>query len=135
MPGTNPPTFGAQKYAVYTVAPGGPFAYAGKVALVVDGLAYSAADYFPLAVRRATATPLVGSASAGAYGGAGATPSLGGVPEMLANVDPNNCKDASTNASLEGTAVAPDLAVEYEPTDLAQGVDTILEAAVTLLKK
>ncbi len=133
--GTNPPSFGAQKYAIYAVTPGGPFAYTGKVAVVVDGLAYSAADYFPLAVSKATATPLVGSASAGAYGGAGSTPSLGGVPEMLANADANNCKDAATDASLEGTAVAPDLAVEYEPQDLAKGVDTLLEAAATLLKQ
>ena len=59
--GSNPPSFGAQKYAIYAVTPGGPFAYSGKVAVVVDGLAYSAADYFPLAVRKATSTPLVGS--------------------------------------------------------------------------
>ncbi|RYE82026.1 MAG: hypothetical protein EOO75_21325, partial [Myxococcales bacterium] len=71
IPKTSPPKFYAPKYAEYKVTPGGSFAYGGKVAVVSDGLDYSAADYFALAVTTFTDVPLVGSATAGAYGGSG----------------------------------------------------------------
>ena len=69
--GTDPPEFDTQRYAEYQITPGGVFAYTGKVAVIIDGLDYSAADYFALAIRSATDTKLVGSPTAGAYGGSG----------------------------------------------------------------
>jgi C-terminal processing protease CtpA/Prc len=134
IPQSEPPAFSDEPYAIYDVTPGGPFAYAGKVAVIVDGLDYSAADYFPYAIRKATATPLVGEASAGAYGGTGGLLELEGPPGMFFNYDVNRCVDADTNEPLEGTAVEPDLPLEYDPEDLAAGVDTLLEAAVLLVQ-
>jgi hypothetical protein len=53
---------------------------------------------------------------------------------MFFNYDVNRCVDADTNEPLEGTAVEPDLPLEYDPEDLAAGVDTLLEAAVLLVQ-
>lgn len=131
---SSPPSFSTQDYAVYDVTPGGPFVYAGKVAIVIDGLDYSAADYFPLAVHKATSTPIFGSGAAGAFGGPGPVKDLTGPPAMLYDVDSNHCVDAATGAALEGKGQEPDFLVEYAPADLASGVDTVLEAAVAAVK-
>lgn len=131
--GSDPPAFSSFTYAEYAVAVGGAFAYAGEVAVLIDGLDYSAADYFPYAITRAAPdTLLVGTPTAGAYGGAGPQISIDGPPAMFATIDPNRCAD--TNESpLEGHAVEPDLLVEYDPQDLAAGIDTVMEAAVAAL--
>jgi len=131
---SHPSTYSSQKYAIYSVAPGGPFAYAGKVAVLVDGLDYSAADYFPLAVHKATSIPLVGTPSAGAFGGPGPEENLSGPPAMEFDIDVNHCLDAQTDQPLETHAATPDFTVEYEPADLAKGVDTVLEAGVARVK-
>lgn len=131
--GSSPPTFTSSKYAEYSITPGGPFAYAGKVAVVTDGLAYSAGDYFPFAALRGSDAPVVGSSSAGAYGSAGPTFDVAGPPKLVSNYDPSACFDAATNAHLEASPPAPTLAVEYDPADLAAGKDTVLEAAVKAL--
>ena len=132
-PGSSPPSWEAERYAEYSVTPGGPFAFAGKVAVLTDGLAYSAGDYFPLAVNKASDAVLVGSPSAGAYGGGRAPISLAGPPALEANYDPTACFDAATNKPLEGNPPPPTLAAEYAPADLAAGKDTVLERAVSAL--
>jgi C-terminal processing protease CtpA/Prc len=132
--GTDPPEVDPQKYAIYSITPGGAFAYAGKVVVITDGLDYSAADYFAYAIKNATDTQLVGSATAGAYGGSGALQALGGTPAVSVTIDVNRCVNATTGVPLEGTAVLPHLAVDYDPADLAAGRDTVLEAAVALVK-
>lgn len=131
--GTSPPTYGFSKYAEYAITPGGPFAYAGKVAVVTDGLAYSAGDYFPFAALKGSDAPVVGSSSAGAYGASGPTIDVDGPPKLVTNYDPNACFDAVTNAHLEASPPAPTVPVEYDPADLAAGKDTVLEAAVKAL--
>jgi peptidase S41-like protein len=128
--GSSPPAYDAERYAVYGVDPGGPFAYAGKVAVVTDGLAYSAGDYFPLAVAKASSTPVVGSASAGAYGGGRSPIELDGPPKLSANFDPTGCFDGVTDKPLEGAPLPPKAAVELDAKDLAAGKDTIVERAV-----
>jgi hypothetical protein len=134
IPESDPPAFYPNEYAVYDVTPGGPFTYAGKTAILVDGLDYSAADYFPLAVRKATPTLIVGTPTAGAYGGPGVLAELGSSPELRFDYDVNRCLDALTDEPLEGTAVEPDIMVEYDPADLAAGVDTVMEAAAAALR-
>jgi hypothetical protein len=128
-------TLDPQRYAEYAVTrtTTGPFAYAGRVAVVIDGLDYSASDYFAYAVRTATDTKLVGSATAGAYGGSGPQKPLGGTPAVSVTVDVNRCFDAA-DLPLEGRAVEPHVPVEYDPADLAAGRDTLLEAAVALVR-
>lgn len=121
------------RYAVYEITPGGPFAYAGKVAVVTDGMAYSAGDYFPYAVLKATDVPVVGSSSAGAYGASGGELPVAGPPALTAVFDANRCFDASNDQPLEGRPPAPTIAVDYDPADLAAGKDTLLEKAVEAL--
>jgi hypothetical protein len=132
-PGTTPPSWDTERYAEYAVTPGGPFAYTGKVAVLTDGLAYSAGDYFPLAVTKASSAVLVGTSSAGAFGGGRAPIALAGPPALEANYDPTACFDAATNTPLEGNPPPPSIAAEYAPADLAAGKDTVLERAVKAL--
>lgn len=131
--GSSPPAYDAERYAIYGVEPGGPFAYAGKVAVVTDGLAYSAGDYFPLAVAKASNAPVVGSASAGAYGGGNGPIDVDGPPKLSANYDPSACFDGVTDKPLEGAPLPPKVAVEYDAKDLAARRDTIVERAVSEL--
>jgi hypothetical protein len=132
--GTDPPEFDTQRYAEYQITPGGVFTYAGKVAVIIDGLDYSAADYFALAIKSATDVKLVGSATAGAYGGSGQLfPLDGSTPAVSVSLDINRCVD-TTGTPLEGRAVEPHVPVEYDPADLAAGRDTVLEAAVALVR-
>lgn len=133
IPNSSPPGFYAFPYAEYAIEPGGPFAYGGKVAVLIDELDYSAADYFPLAVAAATDVLLVGTPTAGAYGGSGPLETLVGSPSVSFTVDSNRCSDATTDEPLEGRSVQPDRLVEYDPQDLADGVDTVMEAAVKAL--
>jgi C-terminal processing protease CtpA/Prc len=128
--GSSPPAFDTERYAVYGVTPGGPFAYGGKVTVITDGLGYSAGDYFPRAVAKASNVKVIGSASAGAYGGGSNPIELAGPPSLTAIADPTACFDAATNQPLEAAPLPPTIAVELDPKDLAAGKDTILERAV-----
>lgn len=125
-----PPAYDADRYAVYSVTPGGPFAYSGKVAIVTDGLAYSAGDYFPFAARKAANALVVGSPTAGAFGGGHGPVSVAGPPALDANYDPSACFDAATDQPLEAAPLAPTVAVELDPKDVESGKDTVLERAV-----
>lgn len=134
-PKTDPPTFDPARYADYALTPGGRFAYAGKVAVLIDGQDYSAADYFPLAAKSRTSALLVGSPTAGAFGATSDTKSFAGPPAFSVSVDQNRCVSAADDAPLEGKSTTPHIAVDYDPKDLAAGRDTILErAAAELLK-
>lgn len=129
-PGSSPPSFLAERYAPYAIEPGGPFAYAGKVAVVVDGMNYSAADYFPFAAKKGAGVTIVGSATAGAFGGGHAPIEVAGPPKLDANYDAAACFDAATDKPLEGAPLPPTVAVEYDPAELAAGRDPVLERAV-----
>ncbi len=132
--GSSPPSFRDEHYAEYAITPGGPFAYSGKVAVIIDGLDYSAADYFAYAVARATSVPLVGGQTAGAFGGPGPMFDLTGTPTVHADIDVNRCMDAASNTPLEGKGTMPTVPVTYDVQDLRKGVDTVLEAAVARVK-
>jgi len=43
-------------------------------------------------------------------------------------------KYLATGEQVEGHGIAPDIAVEYDPADLAAGVDTQIEAAIEWLR-
>jgi len=131
--GSSPPSFDPPKYAEYAITPGGPFTYAGKVAVLTDGLAYSAGDYFPFAAIKASNVPVFGSATAGAFGGGSSRVELDGPPPLVASYDVTGCFDASTAKPLEGNPPVPTVAVDYEPSDLSAGKDTVLERAVKAL--
>ena len=130
IPKSDPPAFDTFKYATYALAPGGRFAYAGKVAVLIDGLDYSAADYFPLAVKTKTSAILVGAPTAGGFGATSATRDFKGPPSFSVSVDLNRCSAAADDTPLEGRGVTPHVAAEYDPKDVAAGRDSILERAV-----
>lgn len=130
---SDPPRFGAERYATYQLSPGGRFAYSGKVGVLTDGLNYSAADYFPLAVKLKTGARIFGSKTAGAFGATSKTASFAGPPSFLVSVDLNRCSLAADDSDLEGASVEPHVVVEYEPADLVEGRDTILERAAAAL--
>jgi hypothetical protein len=129
-PGTSPPTFGSFRYAEYALTPGGPFTYSGKVAVLIDGMNYSAADYFPLAIKAKTSAILVGSTTAGGFGATSDSRTFDGPPGFNVSVDLNRCSLATDDTPLEGRGVAPHVVVEYDAKDLAAGTDTVLERAV-----
>jgi hypothetical protein len=127
---SSPPAFDGERYAEYGITPGGPFTYSGKVAVVTDGLAYSAGDYFTFAALRGGHALVVGSATAGAFGGGDGPIDIAGPPSMSANYDPTGCFDAATSTPLEAAPLAPTVAVELDAKDVAMGRDTVIERAV-----
>jgi hypothetical protein len=134
-PGSSPPKFDSFKYAEYALEPGGQFAYSGKVAVLIDGMNYSAADYFPLAIKSKTSALLVGTPSAGAFGATSDSKVFDGPPKFSVAVDLNRCSLASNDTPLEGHGVEPHVVVEYDPKDLAAGKDTVLERAASEIDK
>lgn len=106
------------------------FTFTGPTALLIDGMAISAADYFARAVMLGTDTRIFGRPTAGAYGGGGAGFTLDPERGLYMGYDPYKCDDID-GVPLETTSVPPDQWVEYAPMDLANGVDTVLEAAAT----
>ncbi len=54
---------------------------------------------------------------------------LPGDPAVYFSIDANRCARADAHAPLEGRSVQPDIVVEYDPQDLANGVDTVMERA------
>ncbi len=120
----------------YDFAPSNEFEYRGKVAILSDGLSFSATDYFLRVVRLATSAIVVGRPSAGAYGGSESAVALGVAngPGAVLFPDPWRCTDAAGQI-IEGQNVRPDLEEDLLPTDLAQGVDTDVETAVRLLRR
>jgi hypothetical protein len=134
VPGSSPPAFGGPVYAEYSVTPGGPFAYAGKVAVVADGLTYSAGDYFVLATQATSDVPVIGSATAGAFGGGQHAVAIAGPPALSGTYDEAACFSAVPGAPLEGSPRPPTVRVDYAPSDLASGRDTLLEVAVARVR-
>ncbi len=100
-------------------------------AVLVDEASTSAADFFALGVKEYSDAILVGTAGTASYGYGGVAPSVitGSVAELAHRIDFMQCRDMD-GAPLDGYVVTPDLVVEYDPTDLANGIDTVLEAAV-----
>lgn len=134
LAGTDPVAFDDFRYAEYALSPGGDFLYTGKVAVLIDGLDYSASDYFAHFVRHATSATLVGAATAGAYGGSsGSFDITSATPALTFYYDTNRCVSGADDLPLEGQGVEPHLTVRYDPIDLAEGRDTVLEAAIAAL--
>ena len=129
VPGSNPPAFSGPRYAEYAITPGGPFAYTGKVAVVTDGLAYSAGDYFPFAAMKGGHAIVVGSATAGAFGGGDGPIDIAGPPALSANYDPTACFDATTGKPLEASPLSPTVEVDVDPKDVGTPTDTVIERA------
>lgn len=131
IPDSDPPDYWYQG-PDYDLEPGSEFDFSGPVAVLIDGRSISAADYFARAVKLGTDALLVGTPSAGAYGGSGQYEVISQQPHLVAGLDPYRCNDLN-GEPLETHSVHPDLLVEYLPEDLAAGVDTVMEAAAAAL--
>lgn len=129
---SDPPSYGSARSVEYRLSPGGRFAYSGRVAVLTDQLAYSAGDYFPLAVKLRTNALLVGATTSGAFGASSMPRDFAGPPAFSVAVDINKCVNVD-GQPLETHGVEPTEIVDYTPADLAAGRDTILERAAQLL--
>jgi C-terminal processing protease CtpA/Prc len=120
---------------VFQPSPSARFAFRGKVAVAIDGLTTSAGDYFALAASTMThgEASLVGAETAGAYGGVGEGYEFGDLAPLRFTADVVRCTDPS-GAPLERRGVVPSTAIELEPDDLANGRDTVLEAAAARVR-
>lgn len=116
----------------YNLEPQTLFGFDGPVALLIDGRTFSAGDYFALAASLGSDALIVGTQTAGAYGGSGPSEDLPGTFGLTLGLDPFRCNDLDGNP-LEMRGTLPDVWVDYDPIDLSQGVDTLEEEAAALL--
>ena len=132
---SNPPTFSTTATWSFSVAPTSRLAYAGRVAVIIDGNTYSAGDLAARAVREFAPTAhIVGRPSAGAFGyGGNAEQIISGAPGVGATFDQMKCVSAG-GQPLEGQSTQPTIPLEYDPASLAAGIDNVMEAAVTAVR-
>ncbi len=132
---TTPPQFENVPTWEFSVSPTPRLAYSGRVAVVFDGMTYSAADVFARAVHDfAPLARRVGRPTAGAFGyGGNAGTLITGAPGVLAAADQMQCQTPA-GQPIEGQSTQPTLAVEYAPSALAAGHDNVLQAAIDAVK-
>lgn len=108
-----------------------PQTYAGPVAVLVDGLSASAAEFFAGGLKDLGRACIVGSRTAGA-----ALPSM---IEKLPNGDGFQYVFANYvsagGAALEGVGVIPDIEVVPSRAELLAGKDPVLEAALAWIRR
>ena len=103
-------------------------------AVLVDYSTTSAADFFAWGAKEFSDAIVVGTPGTANYGfgGLGAVVLEGSVGVLAYRNDPLQSR-MMDGTPLEGVEVVPDIVVEYDPADLAGGVDTVLEAAADAL--
>jgi hypothetical protein len=103
-------------------------------AVLVDYSTTSAADFFAWGAKEFSDAIVVGTPGTANYGfgGLGAVVLEGSVGVVAYRNDPLQSR-MMDGTPLEGIEVVPDIVVEYDPADLAGGVDTVLEAAADAL--
>lgn len=113
------------------------FAYAGKVALLVDGATFSSGEHFVAATRAAApGTLVIGTKTAGAYGNTSndVPKPLSGTPTVQVTVNRSQVRTVDGKV-LDGVSQVPDIVVEYEPSAIAAAKDPMLMRAVAELTK
>ncbi|MBZ5497030.1 MAG: PDZ domain-containing protein [Acidobacteriia bacterium] len=108
-----------------------PEVYAGRVAILVDGLSLCATEIFAGGLRDLGRARIFGSHTGGA--------ALGGAVEKLPNGDGFMYAFANYvtagGLTIEGNGLAPDVAVKPTREALLQGKDPALEAAINWIRK
>jgi carboxyl-terminal processing protease len=108
-----------------------PEIYAGRVAILVDGLSLCATEIFAGGLRDLGRARIFGSHTGGA--------ALGGAVEKLPNGDGFMYAFANYvtagGLTIEGSGLAPDVAVKPTREALLQGKDPTLEAAINWIRK
>jgi hypothetical protein len=140
IPDSDPPAWRDEPSALqsFTMTTGDDLAINHRdhpVAVLVDAKTTSAADYLAYAASEFSDALLVGpegTAGSFGYGGAAYRVIEGPLFDLSHRVDPLRV-ETPDGAFLERTSVVPDLVVPYDPVDVGNGVDTVLEAAAAAL--
>ncbi len=105
-----------------------PFAHFGPEVMLINGWSGSGGDAFPFYFREAKLGPLVGQRTWGGLIG------ISGAPDLIdggsVTVPTFRMYDPSGKWFAEGHGVDPDIEVPEDPSKLARGDDTQLDAAV-----
>jgi carboxyl-terminal processing protease len=127
-----PPMFRhGQPQAARSLYPRGPFTWQKPVVLLIDGVSFSAAEYFADALRQEPIVTVVGRATGGGGGNYGYYPLPSGTRLRL----PWQEFRRLDGQEIEWTGVSPDLEVVQDPDHLAAGKDDQLEAALALARR
>jgi len=118
----------------YDLTPSTHFAYTGKVAVLSDGLSFSATDYFIRTMRIATNAIVGGRPQAAAYGGSTGELKIEKGPGLYVVPDPWRCTEPG-GKPLEGQSVKLDFEQDLAPADLDKGLDSDVEVALGILRK
>jgi hypothetical protein len=102
-------------------------------AILVDGLSYSSASVLVRFARPAN-VKIVGLPDAAAYTNYPREVTLPGPPELRVTLDQGLSFDVASGEAIEGAAPAVDTRVEMNAADVAEGIDTQLEAAAALVR-
>lgn len=123
--------FTSQRHVDFDVVADAAYAYAGANIILIDGLTHSAGDWFAYGMKEAVGSDaiLIGSPTSGAFGAGLVRGTVTETSQLYMVVSPLRCVDQAGEL-LEGRSVEPDIAVELDPQDLADGKDTVLERAV-----
>jgi C-terminal processing protease CtpA/Prc len=115
----------------YEVKPTGKEQYKKKVVVLTHRFSVSAAETFVLAMRSNDRVTIVGDTTSGAFS------------DMISRELPNGWVytisigdwRSSDGTSYEGIGLPPDVVVQNDSTDIANGRDEALEKAISLLKE
>jgi C-terminal processing protease CtpA/Prc len=119
----NPGAFGWSE--PLSVTPEKPY-FEGKVAILVDEVTQSSAEYTTMAFRARPGTVVVGSTTAGADGNVSAIPLPGGLRTMISGIGvfyPNH-------RPTQRVGIAPDVVIRPTIAGIRAGRDEVLEAAI-----
>ncbi|MDH3649180.1 MAG: PDZ domain-containing protein, partial [Saprospiraceae bacterium] len=103
-------------------------AHFGSMAMLINGWAGSGGDAFPDYFRKAGLGPLIGTRTWGGLIGLSGSPTL--IDGGAVTVPTFRMYNPDGTWFKEGHGVDPDLEVKEDPTQLAKGVDTQLQAAI-----
>ena len=105
-----------------------PVGHFGSMAMLINGWAGSGGDAFPDYFRKANLGPLIGARTWGGLIGLSGAPSL--IDGGVVTVPTFRMYNPDGTWFKEGHGVDPDIEVKEDPTALAKGIDTQLEAAI-----
>lgn len=105
-----------------------PVANFGSMAMLINGWAGSGGDAFPDYFKKAGLGPLIGARTWGGLIGISGSPSF--VDGGSVTVPTFRMYNPDGTWFKEGHGVDPDIQVKEDPTQLAKGIDTQLEAAI-----